>query len=36
VFAVASVTDRLDGQLAGAAAWSPTFGKSPDPIADKR
>jgi CDP-diacylglycerol--glycerol-3-phosphate 3-phosphatidyltransferase len=35
VFAVASVTDYIDGYLARSRNWVTTFGKLMDPIADK-
>ncbi|WP_172121110.1 CDP-diacylglycerol--glycerol-3-phosphate 3-phosphatidyltransferase [Actinomyces faecalis] len=35
VFAIASITDRLDGQLARARGLITSFGKIADPIADK-
>ena len=35
VFAVASVTDAIDGYLARSRNWVTTFGKLMDPIADK-
>jgi CDP-diacylglycerol--glycerol-3-phosphate 3-phosphatidyltransferase len=35
VFAVASVTDAIDGWLARSRNWVTTFGKLMDPIADK-
>ncbi|TMK40044.1 MAG: CDP-diacylglycerol--glycerol-3-phosphate 3-phosphatidyltransferase [Actinobacteria bacterium] len=35
VFAVASITDVLDGYLARARNWVTTFGKLMDPVADK-
>jgi len=35
VFAVASVTDAIDGWLARSQGWVTTFGKLMDPIADK-
>jgi CDP-diacylglycerol--glycerol-3-phosphate 3-phosphatidyltransferase len=35
VFAVASMTDAIDGYLARARNWVTTFGKLMDPIADK-
>jgi CDP-diacylglycerol---glycerol-3-phosphate 3-phosphatidyltransferase len=35
VFAVASITDAIDGYLARARNWVTTFGKLMDPIADK-
>jgi CDP-diacylglycerol--glycerol-3-phosphate 3-phosphatidyltransferase len=35
VFAVASITDVLDGLLARARNWITTFGKLMDPLADK-
>jgi len=35
VFAVASVTDAIDGYLARSQGWVTTFGKLMDPIADK-
>jgi CDP-diacylglycerol---glycerol-3-phosphate 3-phosphatidyltransferase len=35
VFAVASVTDAIDGYLARSRNWETTFGKLMDPIADK-
>jgi CDP-diacylglycerol--glycerol-3-phosphate 3-phosphatidyltransferase len=35
VFAVASVTDAIDGYLARSRNWITTFGKLMDPIADK-
>ena len=34
-FAVASVTDRIDGEIARKRGLVPDFGKSADPIADK-
>src|SRR6476619_4207754 len=36
VFAVASVTDAIDGYLARSRRWVTTFGKLMDPVADKR
>jgi len=35
VFAVASLTDAIDGYLARSRNWETTFGKLMDPIADK-
>lgn len=35
VFAVASLTDAIDGSLARSRNWVTTFGKMMDPIADK-
>src|SRR5437764_14933589 len=35
VFAVASITDAIDGWLARSRNWVTTFGKLMDPIADK-
>ncbi len=35
VFAVASITDAIDGYLARSRNWETTFGKLMDPIADK-
>jgi CDP-diacylglycerol---glycerol-3-phosphate 3-phosphatidyltransferase len=35
VFAVASLTDAIDGSLARSRHWVTTFGKMMDPIADK-
>src|SRR5207248_2848511 len=35
VFAVASLTDAIDGWLARSRNWVTTFGKLMDPIADK-
>ena len=35
VFAVASITDAIDGYLARSRNWVTTFGKLMDPIADK-
>jgi CDP-diacylglycerol--glycerol-3-phosphate 3-phosphatidyltransferase len=35
VFAIASVTDAIDGYLARSRNWVTTFGKLMDPIADK-
>jgi CDP-diacylglycerol---glycerol-3-phosphate 3-phosphatidyltransferase len=35
VFAVASLTDAIDGYLARARQWVTTFGKLMDPVADK-
>src|SRR6202165_4671420 len=35
VFAVASLTDAIDGYLARSRDWVTTFGKLMDPIADK-
>src|SRR5205085_6277331 len=35
VFAVASLTDAIDGYLARSRNWITTFGKLMDPIADK-
>ena len=35
VFVVASLTDRIDGDLARRRAWITEFGKLADPIADK-
>src|SRR5437763_14386474 len=35
VFAIASLTDAIDGYLARSRDWVTTFGKLMDPIADK-